>query len=509
LLVSSDVSVYPYFHSQTRALLFRIGGHSIALDPESSVAIFSLKFLLMVGAAMPNMALSKSILNRESLARTELHADVLKVLEVGLRAADPESSVRSALSRGGDVVCVLDECFSATGRIHVIGFGKAGLGMSLGCESVLGELVAGGVVIVPSIGDSPRLPKKIEVVEGEHPIPGEKTLRASHRLIKYVEDNLSTGDVVIVLISGGGSALFEIPYPPLTLGDIAITTNTLMRAGADIVELNTVRKHLSMVKGGRLLNFTRRASRVFSLIISDVVGDPIEFIASGPTEADTTTYRDTYEVLQRRGVWDALPNSVRELVLSGLSGKIPETVKPGDPLLDKVRNLVVASNMISLKDMEKKARELGYKATIVTSMMVGEAREVGRFLGSIARHITKYKQPGEKLMLLLGGETTVTVRGRGRGGRNQELCVGFSLSARGLENVVLASIGSDGIDGNSPAAGGMCDGLLVDEALNAGLDPHKYLNDNDTYTLLSKLGRAIITGPTGTNVNDLVVLAVR
>jgi len=462
----------------------------------------------MVGVDMFKTAPPRYIANRESLVRTELHADVLEVLEAGLKAADPESSVRSALSREGDIVCVLSECFSVTGKVHVIGFGKAGLRMSLGCESVLGDLIAGGVVIVPSIGGSPRLPKKIEVVEGEHPIPGEKTLQASRRLIKYVEENLHAEDVVIVLISGGGSALFEIPHPPLTLDDIAITTNALMKAGADIVELNTVRKHLSMVKGGRLLNFVRKASRIISLIISDVVGDPIEFIASGPTEADTTTYRDTYEVLLRRGVWDTLPNNVRDLVLSGLSGKIPETVKPGDPLLGKVRNIVVASNMISLRDMEKKAIELGYKATILTSMMVGEAREVGRFLGSIARHITKYKQPGEKLMLLLGGETTVTVRGHGRGGRNQELCVGFSLSARGLRNAVLASIGSDGIDGNSPAAGGVCDGLLVDEALNAGLDPHKYLSNNDTYTLLSKLGRAIITGPTGTNVNDLVVLAV-
>lgn len=461
-----------------------------------------------MGEAVFDRVLPKSIMNRESLARTRLHADVLDVLEAGLIAADPESSVRNAISRRGDVVCVSNECLSVTGRIHVIGFGKAGLGMSLGCESVLEELIAGGVVIVPSIGSPSKLPRKIEVVEGEHPIPGEKTLRASRKLIGYVEENLKSGDIVIVLISGGGSALFEIPYPPLTLGDIATTTNSLMRAGADIVELNTVRKHLSMVKGGRLLYFLNRARRVFSLIISDVVGDPVEFIASGPTEADTTTYRDTYEVLQRRGIWSALPDDVRNLVLSGLSGEIPETIKPGDPLLSKVRNIIVASNMLSLKEMERRARERGYEVAILTSMMVGEAREVGRFLGGVARHIAKHKPLGGKVMLLLGGETTVTVRGRGRGGRNQELCVGFSISTKGLSNVVLASIGSDGVDGNSPAAGGICDGLLVDEALSVGLDPHNYLNDNDTYTLLSKLGRAILTGPTGTNVNDLTVLAV-
>lgn len=461
----------------------------------------------MVGLAVSGGVPLRSIINRESLARTKIHEDVLEVLEAGLRAADPEASVRSTISRRGDVVCVLDECFDATKRIHAVGFGKASLGMSLGVESALGELVTGGVVIVPTLNSS-RLPEKIEVVEGEHPIPGDKTLQASHRLIRYVEENLKDGDVVVVLISGGGSALFEIPHPPLTLGDIALTTSALMKAGADIVELNTVRKHLSLVKGGRLLNFLKKASRVFSLIISDVVGDPVEFIASGPTEADTTTYRDTYEVLQRRGVWDALPSNVKNLVLSGLSGEIPETLKPGDPLLSKVRNIIIASNMISLRDMERKARELGYKVSILTSMMVGEAREVGKFLGGIARHIAKYKLSHEKVMLLLGGETTVTVRGRGRGGRNQELCVGFSIPTRGLNNVVIASIGSDGVDGNSPAAGGICDGTLVDEALSVGLDPHKYLGDNDTYALLSRLGRAIITGPTGTNVNDLVALAV-
>ncbi len=448
------------------------------------------------------------IKNRDVLARSELHGDVLEVLEAGLRAADPASSVRRVLARRGDEVCVLGECVSAARGVHVVGFGKAGLGMSLGCEDALGDLIAGGVVIVPSLS-SQRRPERIEVVEGEHPIPGEKTLRASRRLVEYLGESLKEGDVVIVLISGGGSALFEIPRPPLALEDVAVTTDLLMKAGADIVELNTVRKHLSLVKGGGLLRFLERADRVFSLIISDVVGDPVEFIASGPTEADTTTYRDAYEVLRRRGAWDALPERVRGLVLDGLSGRVPETPKPGDPLLGRVRNVIVASNMISLGEMERRAGELGYRTAVLTSMMVGEAREVGRFLGGVARHVAKYKAPGERAMVLLGGETTVTVRGRGRGGRNQELCVGFSLASRGLSNAVLASIGSDGIDGNSPAAGGICDGMLVDEALGMGLDPHSYLSDNDTYGLLSRLGRAIVTGPTGTNVNDLVVLAVK
>lgn len=456
---------------------------------------------------MLSTARRRAIKNWHEIERTQLHRDILDVIEMGLLAADPRSAARNAIVKKGGDICILDSCFSSGNRVHVIGFGKAGLGMSLGCEDALGDSILGGVVITPSVTIS-EAPRRIDVVEGDHPVPGEKTLRASRRLVEYIESNLKEGDIVIVLISGGGSALFEIPYPPLTLEDVAQTTSTLMKAGADIFELNTVRKHLSLVKGGRLLKILNKARRVFSLIISDVVGDPIEFIASGPTEADSTTYKEALEILHRRGVWDVVPERVKEVILRGASGEIPETPKPGDPLLDKVRNIIVASNMISLREMQGRAQELGYETLLLTSMMVGEAREVGRFLGGVARHVVKYGTLGRKMMVLLGGETTVTVRGRGMGGRNQELCVGFSLSARGLSNAVLASIGSDGVDGNSPAAGGLCDGLLVDEAMSLGLDPYEYLNNNDTYTLLSKLRRAIITGPTGTNVNDLVVLAI-
>lgn len=447
------------------------------------------------------------IKNKDALAKTKLHSDVLDVLEEGLAAADPRASVRSCIKVVGDKICILGECFNLVGKVHVVGFGKAGLGMALGCEDSLGDLISGGVLIVPSI-DPGMTPRRVKVVEGDHPIPARRTLRATQQLISYVEENIGGGDIVIVLISGGGSALFELPYPPLTMDEVAAVSRALMEAGADIVELNTVRKHLSLVKGGRLLRFLSKASTVISLIVSDVVGDPVEFVASGPTEADTTTYKDAFEVLKRRNVWDLASSEVKSLIMRGMSGEVPETVKPGDPVLSKVKNFVIASNLISLKAMRRKAEQLGYKATILTSMMVGEAREVGKFLGGLARHVARYSPKGEKVMILLGGETTVTVKGRGVGGRNQELCVGFALSARGLSNAVIASIGSDGVDGNSPAAGGMCDGLLVDEALSAGLDPYEYLSNNDTYTLLSKLGRAIITGPTGTNVNDLTVLAV-
>jgi glycerate 2-kinase len=447
------------------------------------------------------------IKNRDTLARSRLHLDVLEILEVGLAAADPRSAVRRFVSLRGNLLCLQEVCSKLSGEVHVVGFGKAGAGMALGCEDSLGDIIAGGVVIVPTL-DVPERPKKIELVEGDHPIPGEKTLKASQALVSYVRENVKEGDVVIVLISGGGSALFEIPYPPLTLDDVAVTTRNLMKAGADIIELNTVRKHISLVKGGRFLRFLDKANAVFSLIVSDVVGDPPEFIASGPTEADTTTFKDAYEVLQRRKIWDQIPDRVRNVILMGVSGEVPETLKPGDRLLTRVRNFIVASNSISLERMKAKAIELGYKAMILTSMMVGEAREIGKFLGSVARYFAKYKDPEEKIIILLGGETTVTVQGSGIGGRNQELCVGFSLSTRGMSNVVLASIGTDGIDGNSPAAGGICDGHLVNEAVELGMDPHRYLLNNDTYTLLSSLGRAVVTGPTGTNVNDLVVIAV-
>ena len=345
----------------------------------------------------------------------------------------------------------------------------------------------------------------VEVLRGDHPIPSSNTLRSSRRLLEYLETQVGPDDVVLVLISGGGSALFEVPEDGIGLGEIALVTRELMRAGADIVELNTVRKHLSAVKGGKLL---RRipAKRVFSLIISDVVGDRLDTIASGPTAPDETTFRDAEEVLRRRGLWERVPESVRRWIEKGVRGEAPETVKPGDPVLRKVRNVIVASNAISLEAMAKFLEAKGYHAVILTPYIEGEAREVGKVLGAIARSVAEKGYLATRpAALLAGGETTVTVRGSGVGGRNQELCLSIAMAIRGYRNIVFACMGSDGVDGISPAAGAIVDGATYDEALSRGLDPKAYLDNNDSYTFFTRLGLAIMTGYTGTNVNDFVV----
>ncbi|NPA97371.1 MAG: glycerate kinase [Crenarchaeota archaeon] len=434
-----------------------------------------------------------------------MHDHLLQVLEEGLRAADPRLAVKRFVSREGDEVRVGDERAVVRGLIHAVGFGKASREMARGLLEALGD-IAGGVVISPE-GDGSIGP--IKVLKGDHPVPRENTLRSSRELLNYLEREVKENDIVFVLISGGGSALFEVPAPGVTLDDIAFVTRELLRRGADIVELNAVRKHLSSVKGGQLLRYIR-ARRVFSLIISDVVEDRLDTIASGPTAPDETTYRDAYEVLVRRGLWSEVPPGVRKRIEDGLKGLAPETVKPGDPILNKVRNIIVASNTVSLEAMSRKARELGYEPIILSPYVVGEAREVGKVLAAVIKSVRRLGYPAKPpLAILAGGETTVTVRGDGVGGRNQELCLSIAIEISGLDNVVAGCMGSDGIDGVSPAAGAIVDGGLASEAMARGLNPREYLDRNDSYTFFSKLGRAIITGYTGTNVNDLFTALVR
>ena len=382
------------------------------------------------------------------------------VLE-GFRAIDPAIVVKRVLSVEGDVVKINSRVFSAR-RVHVIGFGKASLKMLSGILSVLGEKVCGGVVITP---DTTGVFHTVRVLRGDHPYPGENTLESSLQLVEYLESNVERDDLVLVLISGGGSALFEIPEDDLTVEDIADTARKLMLRGADIYELNTVRKHLSRVKGGKLLRYIR--GYTVSLIISDVVGDDISTIASGPTSPDRTTFREAYDVLVKRGVWSEISPRVKSLIERGLSGVVEETIKPGDPLLSRVTNYIVASNTQALKAMEKRAESLGYNTLLLTPYLTGEAREVAKFLASILRSASILGKPVNKpAVILAGGETTVTVKGKGRGGRNQELCLALSIELRGTSDITALCIASDDVDGNSPAAGAVVSSNLYEYSLS-------------------------------------------
>ncbi|MEM2206518.1 MAG: glycerate kinase [Sulfolobales archaeon] len=446
------------------------------------------------------------IKNFDELASSELRSDALRIIEAGLQAADPVRSIKNVVRLEGSRLVVDGKVYDIGSGVKVLGFGKASASMALAVEEVLGDLIIDGIVIVPKGLKPPKL-GRIKVMYGSHPIPDEDTINSTKELLRLCSQ--SEGEMFIVLISGGGSALFELPVEPITLNDLRVLTTQLLKCGADIKEINTVRKHVSMVKGGRLAELLY-PSNVVSLILSDVVGDPIEFIASGPTAPDPTTYDDAVKLLKRYEIFDSIPASVREVLMKGLRGELRETPKPGDKIFDKVLNYVVASNYISLKAMEEEARRLGYNTLILTSMVEGEAREVGKLLAGVMKNVKKYDEPVRKpAAILAGGETTVTVRGKGIGGRNQELALSVAISIAGLDNVVFASIGSDGVDGVSVAAGGIVDGETVIRGRELGLNPYDFLNNNDSYNYLSRLGSSILTGPTGTNVNDLLIALIR
>ena len=447
------------------------------------------------------------IRNLEELIRSEIHKDIIEIMLRGLDAADPVKSVERSIKFSDRGIVVGNQYLQRVNKVHVIGFGKASIGMAKGVLNALSGLIHGGVIIAPK-PVAVRNIGPITVLEGNHPIPGKDTEKASRELIEYLNNQVAPNDGVLILISGGGSALFEVPANGLSIEDIAIVTKLLLKSGADIKETNTVRKHISSVKGGQLIKYIK-STWIVSLIISDVVGDPLEFIASGPTVPDTTTFKDAYEVLKRRGLWNKIPTTVKSHIEKGLQGKVPETPKPNDPIFNKVINVLVASNKISLEAMAQESISRGFKSLILTSYLEGEAREVGKVLASIVLSIRRDGYPSKPpLAILAGGETTVTVTGKGIGGRNQELCLALALNLCGV-NFVAICMGSDGIDGISPAAGAIVDGEVCKEASEMGIDLSQVLINNDSYTAFSKMKRAIITGYTGTNVNDLLVILIK
>ena len=425
----------------------------------------------------------------------------------GIAVADPETAIKNALKYAANKLKVKNEEIPLKGRVYVIGAGKASGGMAKAVEEIMGEIVEDGVVAVPEEIVNDYSLKKIRLVGSTHPRPSEKSVHACNEILKLVS-GLSEDDVVLALISGGGSALIECPVEGVTIEDMAEVSIALMNAGADIFELNTVRKHLSRIKGGWLARHAYPATLV-ALMISDVVGDRMDTIASGPTVPDPTTFQDAAAVLQRRKVWDKASPSIKEYITKGLRGEVPETPKPGDPIFRKVHNHVIASNIDSLKAMQDKAQKLGYNAIILTAMLEGEAREVGKVAAAIAKETLRTGHPIEPpAVILAGGETTVTVTGKGKGGRNQELALAAAIEIKGLTGVAIASIGSDGRDGPTDAAGAVVDGKTVEIALEKGLDPIKYLANNDSYSFFAKAGGHVKTGYTGTNVNDFLIIVV-
>ena len=318
----------------------------------------------------------------------------------------------------------------------------------------------------------------------------------------------SEEDLVICLISGGGSALMPLPSSGILLSDKQKTTNLLLKSGAKIDEINAVRKHLSDFKGGRLAEKLYPAT-VLSLIISDVVGDRLESIASGPTVPDDTTYADAYTILLERGIWRKVPGSVRKHIQKGKEAKLPETPKKSSRIFKRAHNVLVGNNKESCQAAAKVLEKRGYHSLILSTRLQGETREVGKILAGICISIRENQLPvAPPAAVVAGGETTVTVHGKGRGGRNQELVLSAAWSIRGKPAILVSSIGTDGVDGPTNAAGAVADGNTVERSLRIHMDPDSYLRENNSYPFFERLNDLVLTGPTGTNVNDIFIALV-
>jgi glycerate-2-kinase len=392
-------------------------------------------------------------------------------------------------------------------RVLVIGGGKATAGMALEIEQILDGWITGGSVNIPAYTKPWPKSKQINFNPASHPIPREDGVRGVKNMLRLVEQ-LSEEDFVICLISGGGSALMPLPSTGLPLSDKQKTTNLLLKSGAKIDEINAVRKHLSDFKGGRLAEKLHPAT-VVSLIISDVVGDKLESIASGPTVPDDTTYADAYTILQKRGLWRTVPSSVRKRIQKGKEGKLSETPKGSSRIFKRVHNVLVGTNKESCHAAAEALEKRGYHSLILSTRLQGEAREVGKKLAGICIGIRENQLPvAPPAAVVAGGETTVRVHGKGRGGRNQELVLSAALSIRGNPAILVSSIGTDGVDGPTDAAGAVADGSTVERGLRRGLDADTYLRENNSHEFFKKLKDLIVTGPTGTNVNDILIAIV-
>ena len=346
--------------------------------------------------------------------------------------------------------------------------------------------------------------RRIELNECGHPVPDSQGEKGAARIAEIARA-AGPDDLVVCLISGGASALLPLPAPPVTLAEKRAITNQLLECGANIHEINCVRKHISRIKGGQLARLAYPAT-VLTLILSDVIGDDLDVIGSGPTVPDRTTFADAKAILDKYALWERIPPGVRKR----LSSRASETPKPRDRIFRKVQNLIVASNLLAVNAAAREARKLGFGTMILSTFLEGEAREVARVLAAIAREIRATGNPIKPpACVITGGETTVTIRGMGIGGRNQEFALAAALDIAGIKDVLILSAGTDGSDGPTDAAGAIADGTTLDRARRQGLDAAKYLAENDSYSFFHPLGDLIKTGPTGTNVADIQIILVR
>jgi glycerate 2-kinase len=433
------------------------------------------------------------VLNGQSPVLQQKRKDVLDMLSAAVDAVQPSRVIKDVF-RGSQLVFASESIdLSFFDHVYIVGFGKASVGMAQAvCDAVT---VTKGIVITNDPSAIIRN-HSIEVIVGGHPLPNEGSIRGAEKILDLL-DTCDENDCVIVLISGGGSSLFCKPRVPLD--DLQKTFDIILRSGISIEELNTIRKHLSFVKGGQLVQYTKAV--IVSLIISDIVHNPINSISSGPTSADPSTFSDAREILNRYELWTNIPVAVRTVITEGIAGRISETLKENDPFFKTVFNFIIATNERACQGAVDKAKELGYNAELITTSLTGEARDIGKYLTTR----TEKKLSHRKSVIITSGETTVTVQGDGTGGRNQELVLSCVEEIAG-KDLVVASLATDGIDGNSDAAGALADGFTLTRALKKKLNPTRFLKKNNSNVFFQALDDTLQTGPTGTNVMDIQIL---
>jgi glycerate 2-kinase len=427
-----------------------------------------------------------------------------KLIAAGLHAADPYHAILQSVSRTGRSIRVGRRTYdlSRFKRVFAVGAGKASARMAQALEHVLGSELEGGLTVVKT---GHRVPtERIRVVEAAHPIPDHAGLLAAARLRTLIQD-LTPRDLLFVLLSGGASSLLPAPVPGVTLADKQRTTRLLLRGGATIQEMNAVRKHLSLLKGGGLAISTR--ATIVTLILSDVIGDDLGTIGSGPTAPDSTTFADAIGVLRRHGLWPTVPEAIRHHLQAGRQGRVPETLKTGSQRLRRVQHHIVGNNGGMLRAVAHTAQSIGLRTILSRPALVGEAQEAAHRFSRLAKPYTMGKKTSTRpVCIIAGGEPTVTVTGRGKGGRAQEFAAAAAFDLDGVPNAWLAAIGTDGTDGPTEMAGAVVSGKTLEQARTRGVDLHSALRRHDTYSAFKALGCHIHTGPTGTNVNDLYLL---
>ena len=429
---------------------------------------------------------------------------VTRILSAALSAVEPAAAVHRFLHRDGMTLRVAEQTYDLAQyqRIFVVGAGKAGTPMAYAVAEVLGDYLHAGCVVVKEGHAATTTHDQLTIIEAGHPVPDARGVSGGQQVTELLAQT-NEHDLVITVISGGGSALLTRPVDGVSLTDLQSLTSTLLSCGASIDEINTLRKHLDQVKGGGLAQLAHPAT-VITLILSDVVGNPLNVIASGPTVPDPTTFADSLAIIERYAVADQVPRSIMEYLQRGMAGDVPETLKPEDADTVQVQNVLIGSNELAAEAALAAAGAEGFHTMLLTTFAQGEAREIGRVLAAIGRELAATGRPLPRpACIVVGGETTVTLRGDGRGGRNQELALASVADLAGLNDIALITLATDGGDGPTDAAGAVVTDATLQRAQAMGLVPSDHLARNDAYPFFAALGDLLLPGPTHTNVNDL------